>query len=418
MFTLCVVWSLLRGLLQLAGLAYTVHTVYCIPNRLRLSSTMLAVCLTAAGATKAASLLPQSDGSRRVYIDAGANWANTLRLYRDIEPAASTAPWEIYAFEASPLITPFLERYCTWLNGGGIGVAPSSCLPQSGSTAHLFRYAGAVGCPASRECMWSFFAKPLAALAPDPQLNSTELIKERLAEAQLASSRTRYTLIPAGVAAENTQITIDSNPQQLIRGGALTVNAKQESRYVFRVPVVDLVGWIRASFQPADQVVLKIDVEGVEHEIFDALTQGGGWDRIDVLAFECHARRGRRSCRDLMASVRAAAPHLKLYEENRHTRLPNGRVYDGIDSESTPNKKNILAMVQSCGLVPLGSANNSRVARAAAPAPAPLTGEPPPPPPPPGNSRTRHGTPHTAARHHTPRAHARAPRPRVNTSSA
>ena len=47
---------------------------------------------------------------------------------------------------------------------------------------------------------------------------------------------------------------------------------------MFRVPVVDLVGWIRASFKPADQVVLKIDVEGVEHEIFEALTQGGGWD--------------------------------------------------------------------------------------------------------------------------------------------
>ena len=107
-----------------------------------------------------------SDGAlptRRVYIDAGANWANTLRLYRDIEPTASTAPWEVYAFEASPLITPFLERYCTWLDGGGIGVAPSSCLPQSGSTAHLFRYTSAVGCPESRECMWSFFKHGLAA---------------------------------------------------------------------------------------------------------------------------------------------------------------------------------------------------------------------------------------------------------------
>jgi len=174
-----------------------------------------------------------SDGAlptRRVYIDAGANWANTLRLYRDIEPTASTAPWEVYAFEASPLITPFLERYCAWLDGGGIGVAPSSCLPQSGSTAHLFRYTSAVGCPESRECMWSFFAKPLAALAPDPRLNSTELIQKRLAKAQRASSRTRYTLIPAGVAAENTHITIDSNPQQLIRGGALTVDANP-SRY-------------------------------------------------------------------------------------------------------------------------------------------------------------------------------------------
>ena len=34
---------------------------------------------------------PSADGPRRrVYIDAGANWANTLRLYRDIAPNAST----------------------------------------------------------------------------------------------------------------------------------------------------------------------------------------------------------------------------------------------------------------------------------------------------------------------------------------
>ena len=108
-----------------------------------------------------------------------------------------------------------------------------------------------------RECMWAFFAKPLAALAPDPRLQNSTLLEERLSEAKLAPApgeATRYTLIPAGVAAENTHITIDTNPQQLIRGGALTVNAKVESKYVFRVPVIDLVSWILASFKPGDEV--------------------------------------------------------------------------------------------------------------------------------------------------------------------
>lgn len=306
-----------------------------------------------------------------MYIDAGANWANTLQLYRDIAPNASNQPFEVYAFEASPLITPFLEHYCDWLNGGGIGVEPSSCLPRSGSTAHLNRYASAMGCPTQRKetarmraCMWSLFAKPLAALAPDPRLQSRALLKQRLSVAKLASaltkaSRTRYTLIPAGVAAENAHITIDSNPQQLIRGGALTVNANA-SKYVFRVPVVNLVGWILTSFKPADEVVLKIDVEGAEHEIFDRLTLSGGWDRIDVLVFECH-KRPERSCANLMASVRAAAPHLKLYEENRNM-LPNGLIYSGIDSESGTTKPSVLAMVRSCGLGlgPLGSANSRK----------------------------------------------------------
>ena len=318
-----------------------------------------------------------ANGPRRVYIDAGANWANTLQLYRDIAPNASNQPFEVYAFEASPLITPFLEHYCDWLNGGGLGAEPSSCLPRSGSTGHLNLYASAMGCPAGaqtwaeasrmRACMWSLFAKPLAALAPDPRLQSGALLEQRLSVAKLASaltkaSRTRYTLIPAGVAAENAHMTIDSNPQQLIRGGALAVDANT-SKYVFRVPVVDLVGWIRTSFKPADEVVLKIDVEGAEHEIFDRLTLSGGWDRIDVLVFECHKRPGR-SCANQTASVRAAAPHLKLYLESR-SMLPNGRVYSGIDSESGPTKPSILAMARSCGLGlgPLSSANSSNGGR-------------------------------------------------------
>ena len=44
-----------------------------------------------AGAAAALPLSPSASGPRRrVYIDAGANWANTLRLYRDIAPIAST----------------------------------------------------------------------------------------------------------------------------------------------------------------------------------------------------------------------------------------------------------------------------------------------------------------------------------------
>ena len=63
---------------------------------------------------------------RRVYIDAGANWANTLRLYRDelhklsrfpVKRSTSSQPWEIYAFEASPVIQPFVEDFVKHLNG-------------------------------------------------------------------------------------------------------------------------------------------------------------------------------------------------------------------------------------------------------------------------------------------------------------
>ena len=85
---------------------------------------------------------------RQVYIDAGANWANTLRLFRDLSPAAASEPWEVYAFEASPLILPYLEEFTRWLSSGSSGTAPTSCLPTSGSTDDLLHWSRAgIGCP-------------------------------------------------------------------------------------------------------------------------------------------------------------------------------------------------------------------------------------------------------------------------------
>lgn len=309
---------------------------------------------------------------RHVYIDAGASWANTLRLHRDISPSAHNVSWEVYAFEASPLILPFLEKFTSWLNDGEEnGTAPTPCVPQAGSTAHLKLYASAVGCPSystdvMRECMWSVFAKPLAALAPDPQLGSATLLRQRLsmakpaAAARHAGSRTRYTLIPAGAATNDTHITVSSRPQQLIRGGALDAGGSTEdaSKHLYRAPVVDIVGWILRSFDARDEVLFKIDVEGAEHAIFEELTRRGGWRLIDVLVFECHAPPTGRSCHALLTRVESMAPHLKMFEERegrwtgRTSVLPSGLRYTGFDSLSKPSAKDIAAMVRACGLTP------------------------------------------------------------------
>ena len=74
--------------------------------------------------------------------------------------------------------------------------------------------------------------------------------------------------------------------------GALTLGRSTNKSYEYRVPVVDIVSWIISSFEPVDEVLFKIDVEGVEHEIFERLTQRGAWRLIDVLVFECHPPAG------------------------------------------------------------------------------------------------------------------------------
>ena len=73
---------------------------------------------------------------------------------------------------------------------------------------------------AMRECMWSVFDAPLAALAPDPRLSGERLINHRLSTARQAhvQNSSRYTLIPAGVSAGPepiSYITIDSKARLL-----------------------------------------------------------------------------------------------------------------------------------------------------------------------------------------------------------
>ena len=115
-----------------------------------------------------------------------------------------------------------------------------------------------------------------------------------------------------------------------------------------------------SSFEPADEVLFKIDVEGVEHEIFERLTQRGAWKLIDILVFECHHRPApARTCYELMQSVEAAAPHLKFYQEHVFCRpscytnvMPSGLHYAGVDSLSKPTREKTAAMLHACGLKP------------------------------------------------------------------
>ena len=70
-----------------------------------------------AGSPHREVLPPQCDrkwgnnDARLVYLDLGVNWANTLRLYRDLGVCPPDDPrWEIYGFEASPLLHPYVDQ--------------------------------------------------------------------------------------------------------------------------------------------------------------------------------------------------------------------------------------------------------------------------------------------------------------------
>ena len=198
---------------------------------------------------------------RRVFVDLGVNWCNTVRIFEDLDPV-HRGEYSVFGFEASPLIQPFAESYFKWLNGERLDM-PVSCVPRSGSSSHLRKYAPFYGCPTlnlarMHSCMWAKLDRHLAALRPDPRLNISSLVTDRLRPAQHCenwpSERPRFHFIPAaaGSAEDGAWLAFWGPPNQLIRGGSIPDYAlgrsSASSKYDFVVPVVDVAEWLGSSF--------------------------------------------------------------------------------------------------------------------------------------------------------------------------
>merc|ERR1712080_730546 len=93
-----------------------------------------------------------------------------------------------------------------------------------------------------------------------------------------------------------------------------------------RVPLVDVVTWLALHFHEDDYLVVKLDVEGAEFPIINALLDRGLSGLVDVLVLECHGFLG--DCGALFDRLHAEAPHCRL--------LTEGKDQPGWDSLSTP----------------------------------------------------------------------------------
>jgi FkbM family methyltransferase len=270
--------------------------------------------------------------ARHAYFDLGANWANTLRLYRDVAPreVVEQHPWEVYAFEASPLIVPYLDTFVKWLNGAGS--KPPLLWPPAGSTQHLNKYAERYGCPASndenmRQCMFEVFNEPLNKMHPNISLMTSDVINSRIALASSppAQGQDRFVLVPAAAGGSVGTLHLGHvDAQQMIRGGALD-NANGGKQY--DVPIADVASMLTENFKQDDYIVVKMDIEGGEFDFLPKLMEKGGANLIDLLVLECHPFAGK--CDDLLSRWQDVSSSKMLLE---------GEDYDGWDTESTPEK--------------------------------------------------------------------------------
>lgn len=250
-----------------------------------------------------------------VYLDLGANWANTLNLFENV-PCPSQTLWNIVAFEASPLVQPFLSEYVAFANGESPH-EPENCLPRSGSTLHLLKYARKYGCPTSsdagRKCMWRCLNHHLNRLSPDTALNSSLVVNEALRKALVPPAvRHAYTLVPAAVGARDGWTTIYESPQQLIRGGALQRSADWSMKPK-KVLTVDVAKWLLNVPEDA-YVFAKIDIEGSEHALIERLEELGSFRRLSRVSIECHGSHGK--CKKTMRRLKSW--NVTLITENVH----------------------------------------------------------------------------------------------------
>ena len=175
---------------------------------------------------------------RHVYLDLGMNWGDTLDLYRlglaDAAHANAT-DWEVYGFEAAPLLMPYLEQLVQWKNGEPGVAHPVTCEPPVGSTKDRMRFAPVVGCwrswgPKMNFCMDHVFHNANAHTRPDMELLNHSRVVARLREAHdrpsaaATSSATgaRYTFVPAAVGGNKGTLSFNRNRVSLGEGSKMS----------------------------------------------------------------------------------------------------------------------------------------------------------------------------------------------------
>ena len=280
---------------------------------------------------------------QNVYIDLGANWAQTLNLHKKILTVKhkgvqklrphKRVPFRVFAFEASPYIAPYVEESVAYLNGEVSATqAPQLPFPDTGSSKDLARINQESGlpCPTAldqlRKCFLARYKSKLDELAPLDYLNSTYLIRDRLSIASSLKTRGKdeYVFIPAAASSKDATVTIKQSKLGLLIGGTTTKGSEGNYAHLgddyfpaALVHSVNVVKWLGQHFRTCDLVVIKMDVEGAEHDIIPALVHSGAHQLVDILAWECHEKGG--SCSNLR----------KLLRQTKIIVLEEGRDYDG-----------------------------------------------------------------------------------------
>jgi FkbM family methyltransferase len=208
--------------------------------------------------------------------------------------------FEIYAFEACPLLAHATQLRCDVLNNEvvdlpvefsefrGMSEYVNKCylenLPWNTRLSKYFKYyerslINKISSKGSFSSLLSF---------------TTAEVKNKLNIANINNfecTRDYFFLFPFAVGAENSFIQMTWYESNYMNGGGniLGLNYGKPTHY-FEVPVIRLADWIRNSFDKNDFIYIKMDIEGMEFQVLEDLINSNCLEYINEMDIEWHGR--------------------------------------------------------------------------------------------------------------------------------
>jgi hypothetical protein len=264
----------------------------------------LFICIILFSGLELNGLSAQIDSKRKrnIYLDLGAFMGDTLNMFEVMgveRRAHKNTPWEIYAFEACPLLAHQTQLVVDKLNGLSLD-EPVSFREVPRMHNHVL-LAYEKNFPWSRRLGFYFeqFEKILVRRISTKGTyknileSSIDKVREQMliARAPIEDTRNRYMSFAAGVGPEDSFFEMKWHLSNYMNGGGNICGIDYGTpRHVFQIPVINLSNWIKNSFTKEDYIYVKMDIEGMEFSLVETLYLSGALDYIKEMDVEWHGR--------------------------------------------------------------------------------------------------------------------------------
>ena len=234
-------------------------------------------------------------GSNRAFIDLGANDGQSLSWFeQSLLHRAPTPYTAVYAFEMNPYFEAPLRAILGRLPGGSYEHA-AAWVSEGSMEANMQARSCARSTRRREHPRGGVHAVFRAHVCPRCAKS-----RGRPARPQLPGSRTAvkggvlYNMTASALQVGGVPLNRSPNGGGGRRGRRRAAGARAAKHEgVVSVRTVDLAAWLASRFCAADQVFLKVDIEGAEFEVFEHLLARGAAALVDTASIEWHtAKRG------------------------------------------------------------------------------------------------------------------------------